>query len=224
MSDSSFYKIEKTSNKSTANFSVAPSDNILVRRNNFGLKFTGDDTFTSTTKPPTSASITVPPTASYRAVEFWFRPDSIKASTVNGVLNAVSASTDSPAIWIDSSSKFQFRGQALYINGASAATGTVTASANELYHMVITTSALYNSNLYLNGDVLATNAVKSKATYGYLYFWKNNPSDSDVLGRFQSFFYINAVGITDNNTSRIVTNSSTESYKFVKIGLPNNNT
>lgn len=217
-SDVAFYKIQKTDSKVTTNYTVGSSDSILIRKNNFGIKFAGDDTYSASSKPPGSASITVGGNRYYNAIEMWYRPDSITSGSTNHILSNVSGSINAPAIWLDTSSRFNYSGSLLYVNGASVANATYTASAGELYHLILTLQSASNVNVYLNGENLGSGAVRSRATYGYIQFRHKPITPSEVLGRNQSFFYMNSASVTDSNTTKLISNTSSEQYKVTRIG------
>lgn len=70
-SDAEYYKITPASSTSLSNYIPQIVDsNIMSRPKNFGLKFVGDNS-----KATGYATINVPSTSSYSAIEFWYRPD-----------------------------------------------------------------------------------------------------------------------------------------------------
>lgn len=70
-SDNEYYKIIPASSTSLSNYIPQNVEgNILSRPENFGLKFVGDSS-----KATGYATIIVPTTSSYNAIDFWYRPD-----------------------------------------------------------------------------------------------------------------------------------------------------
>jgi hypothetical protein len=134
------------------------------------------------------------------------------------ILNNTSSSLPSPAIWISASSKFQSLGGTLYINGASVSDNTYGASTNELYHVALVLSASNNSNLYLNGNNTVVPSNSNKSTFGYLQFWNSAPTSSNILSRYNQFIGKVPTKIIDNNTTKVVSSSSTDKFVITKIG------
>ena len=212
-SDINFYQISPVTS-SFSNYSLSfGTNNITSRPKNFGIKFTGDST-----RLQGSASLIPPAGASYSAVEFWYRPDSIISSASNFILSNASAQSASPAIWLDSSAKLNASGGILYVNGASVGNATQTVIANELYHIALVHPVKTNAVLYLNGYNWSSTASASRATYGYLTLWNNQPSASDVFNKYSTFIGQSIVRITDNGSRKIASASSVDSASAYKIG------
>lgn len=146
------------------------------------------------------------------------------ASSVHIINNTIDQSISSasiataPAIYIDNFGKFRSLGGTLYINGASVADGTYSASQNELYHLALVLSSPTSSALYLNGGNLVMNSTRSKGTYGYLQFWNNTPTAADILDRYSQFTGKTIYSITDPNTTKLYSALSKESYIITNLG------
>jgi hypothetical protein len=200
------YTINQTQSASNNYIISNKTLSILSRINNFGIKFT--------TNNPSNAILNVPASTSYQGISFWYRPDKIIASASNYILNNVSGSTTAPAIWIDSSSKFVSLGGTLYINGASVSNSTYTASAGEIYYLALSLSASNSSNLYINGLSSITNS-----TFGFINVWASQPSSSDILLRYKSFFTPQTTTVSDDNKKALFSSSATsENIKTIQIG------
>jgi len=206
----SFYL--SNNNTSKANYTLSSQNSILSRHKNFGIKFTGDSN-----KSPGSASIVNGASTTFQTIDFWYRPDNIASGSSNYILNNVTSSTTLPAIWLNASAKFYSLGGTLYINGASVADNTYTASANELYHVVLSLSASSTSSLYLNGGVLGASAINGSATYGHLTFWKDQLTSSQILDRYQSYYYGNTVQIIDDGRTKYFSTNSVDRFKGSRL-------
>jgi hypothetical protein len=218
LSDNTPYTLISGSGKDTTRSNLVFSNgtnNILARQKNFGIKFGGAS--------PTFAQIQVPSGASYSAVEFWYRPDSIVSGSLNYIINSVSGSATTSTLFIDATSKFQVISTSsisLYINGNLTTSGLYTANKNDLYHIVLVLSSPNSSNLYLNGNSLGTGAVRSNGTFGHIQFWDSSytPSSADILDRYLQFVGKTIYPITDTNTSKLYSTSSSDSYVATLIG------
>jgi len=133
------------------------------------------------------------------------------------IVGNTSSSLPSPSIWLNASSRFQSLGGSLYINGASVADNTYTASANEFYHIVLALSASNNSSLYLNGTNSIIPSVSSCATYGHLTFWKDKLTPSQILTRYQSYYYSNTAQVIDDGNSKFFSASNTDLFKLYRL-------
>ena len=199
-------------NTSKANYTLSSQNSILSRHKNFGIKFTGDSS-----KSPGSASVINGASTGFQTIDFWYRPDNIASGSSNYLLNNVTGSVTSPAIWLNASAKFYSLGGTLYVNGVSVADNTYTASANELYHVVLSLSASSTSSLYLNGGVLGASAISGSATYGHLTFWKDQLTPSQILTRYQSYYYSNTVQLNDDETRKLFSASNTDLFKIYRL-------
>jgi hypothetical protein len=212
-SDVANFTIESSSLKLLSNYTVMDYDetsSVYSRPANFGIKFTGDSI-----KPQGSALIKNPSASYYNVVEMWYRPDSLYTSVSNYLLNNVSGSSASPAIWVDSTGKFKSLGGKLYINGASYTDGTFTASSNEMYHLALLLNSSASNNLYLNGENLGVSASRGIATYGHLQFWHYAPTELELLNRFDSYFYLSTSSFFDTpRTPKPYRTSSPERYSI----------
>jgi len=206
-----FYSLSNNSNNFVVSNNI--NNNILNRPKNFGLRFYGDSN-----KMQGNATIDVPTGASYSAIEFWYRPEKIISSASNYILNNILSATASPSIWINTSSKFESLGGTLYINGASVAQNSITASAGELYHITLLLSSPQTSSLYLNGYNWSNTASSSFGTFGNIQFWNTSVSSSTVLERYSSFVGRTASAIIDNNTNKIYSASLSDRFVITKIG------
>lgn len=193
--DGSPYTFSSSGDKTLNNYIYAISDNIMGRQKNFGVRFFGDSS-----RRAGYAKINVPSSSSYSAIEFWYRPDAIYSAS-NFIINNQSASSASPAIWVDSSSVIHSSGGRLFINGASYVDGTYKVTVNQPYHIVMVLNAAETSNLYFNGYNWNNSASTSFATYGYLQFWNNTPLDTDISFKYNSYIGQNTLSYGD--TSRV---------------------
>jgi len=144
-------------------------------------------------------------------------PVHIINNTIDQSINSSSIAT-APAIYIDNLGKFRSLGGILYINGASVADGTYSASQNEVYHLTLVLTSPTSSSLYLNGGNLIMNSTRSKGTYGYIQFWNNTPTSSDVLDRYSQFIGKTTATITDANNAKLYSVLSPESYVITNLG------
>jgi hypothetical protein len=205
------YKIDPIS-KLLSNYTLKDTQNnnpIYGRPRNFGIDFYGD-----TYKNPTAASVTVPSGASYSAIEFWYRPNNLSGSLSNFLINNVSSSTTAPAIWINSSSKFQSVGGTLYINGNSVADNSYTASVGEMYYLSLVLNTPSNSNFYINGGNLGSAGISSCATYGNFYLWDSirTPTSGEISYRYGAYIGVpSTVIINDSDVVRAIPTSATSS-------------
>jgi len=133
------------------------------------------------------------------------------------IVGNTSSSLPSPSIWLNASSRFQSLGGSLYINSASVADNTYTASANELYHIVLALSASNNSSLYLNGTNSIIPSVSSSATYGHVTLWTDKLTSDQILKRYQSYYYGTTASVTDDGTKKYFSNTSTDSFKVFRL-------
>lgn len=142
------------------------------------------------------------------------------ASAANYILNNVSGSALSPAIWINRTGKFQSLGGTLYINGASVQDNTYSPIIDDLYHLTLSLSSPNTSDLYLNGYTWSNTSIPSTGTYGYLQIWNSSPSSSDILNRYNSFIQpANSTVIMDNINNKIYSPSTRDYYLTHKIGI-----
>jgi hypothetical protein len=211
-SDGDLYTITASTSSVSPNVTLSNgTNNILARQKNFGLKFTGASA--------TNVLITTPASVSYYAVEFWYRPDYIISGSKNYILNSTTSSVASPALWIEpASTTFYYPSGTLYINGVAQVPGAVTATVNDIYHLVLVLSASNNSNLYLNGGNLGASSTTSNGTYGYVQLWNNTPLSTDILDRYLQFTGKTIYPITDTNTQKLYSTSASDKYIITSIG------
>jgi hypothetical protein len=150
----------------------------------------------------------------------WSGTTNLSSSSIrmHSIISTNSLVSASPVIWINSSSALKYLGGTLYVNGASVSDGSFVVSRNELYHLTLQLSSSANSNLYLNGGDGSFSASNSLATYGYLQFWNTTPSSTEILARYNQFIGKVPARITDNNTLKVVSSSSTDRFVITKIG------
>jgi hypothetical protein len=199
-------------NTDKANYTISSQNSMMSRHKNFGIKFMGDSN-----KSPASASIVNSASTGFQTIDLWYRPDAIASGSSNYLINNVAGSATAPVIWLNASARFQSLGGTLYINGASVADNTITASANELYHIVLSLSASSTSSLYLNGGVLGASAISGSATYGHITLWNDQLTSNQILNRYQSYYYSNTASANDDNTKKYFSTSSTDSFKVFRL-------
>jgi len=213
-SDVANFTIQPYTPRSFSNYTIMDYDetsSVYSRPANFGIKFTGDSI-----KPQGSALINNPNGSAYNVIEMWYRPDYLYNAVSNYILNNVSGSSASPAIWVDSSGKFKSLGGKLYINGASYTDGTFTASQSEMYHLALLLNNSSSDNLYLNGEKLGVSASRGLATYGHLQFWHYIPTEIELLNRFDSFFFISSSSVFDEPLATKPYSTLSQDRYFVK--------
>jgi hypothetical protein len=199
-------------NTTKANYTLSSQNSIMSRHKNFGIKFMGDSI-----KSPGSASIVNTNSTPYQTIDFWYRPDAIASGSQNYLLNNVSGSRSAPYIYLNTDSTFKSLGGTLYINGSSVVDGGFTASANELYHIVLALSASSNASMYFNGGNLGANAISGSATYGHITLWTNQLTSDQILNRYQSYYYANTVSLTDDGTKKYFSANSVDSFNISRL-------
>jgi hypothetical protein len=209
--DLAVYNIIPITTPSTSN-PVFKTNSLPITSNpsNFGIKMTNSG---SLTPPYLYASTQY---ATHKAIEFWYRADSISGSL--NIISTASGSSQEPYVYISSSSYLYHNASALYINGSAVVSGSYLMTKNVPYHIVTVLSASTNQNdFYLNGDP-TKNTNSSSATYGFINIWEYTPTYSQIYNSYYSHISPNTYVVLDDNSSKIIPNINNDSVLAYKIG------
>jgi len=172
--------------------------NIMSRATNFGIKLksvNGNNSVATITPAFISNG--------YSTIEFWFRPDTASASTIQPILDTVG---QQQKVYMDSSMNLYQAGfSAVYVNGMPLISGGKTLTANESYHFVCVYPSAINYQLVLGGD--QRNQFFSQGTFGYISIYPSTFTQAQAQSRYLGFLS-STVSQVDNspilNSSNVI--------------------
>lgn len=136
------------------------------------------------------------------ALDFWFKPDAFPSAS-NFVVH-VSASTTNHYVYVDGTTKrFIYSPSAakLYINGASVASNSYTASTGEFYHLFfdLSGSVSNSASIFIN-SYSTTSATHTNGSYAHLNIWDDPLEIDSASSRYGHFVLNNVISIEDSTT------------------------
>ena len=174
---------------------------ILLRQDKIGIYFDKFDNYVNGYGVIINSSSVFNP----YAMDFWLKIDST-ASTNQYLIGSADNTGETHFLYVSgSTNKLIYSPSttaALYINGASIASNSFTASAGEYYHMMYifntaSSSLSSTASIYINSRSVSSASTHANGSYGHLNIWNYATSSADAASRYNHFIAKNSISTTD---------------------------